>query len=66
MYLNCYKIAGPTVLARINYEELDQLSRGCGYKPYFVERSDPGKLYQIIDKMSDRKIVGKVRQRFLK
>ncbi len=37
LHLNGYKIAGPTVLARIPREDLAQLLQGCGYKPYFVE-----------------------------
>jgi len=37
LHLNGYKIAGPTVLARIPHEELDMLMRGYGYKPYWVE-----------------------------
>jgi len=41
LHLNGYKIAGPTVLGRISHEELDQLFRGYGYKPYFVEGDDP-------------------------
>ena len=41
LHLNGYKIANPTVLARISHEELDQLFRGYGYTPYFVEGSDP-------------------------
>jgi xylulose-5-phosphate/fructose-6-phosphate phosphoketolase len=41
LHLNGYKIAGPTVLARIPKEELTDLMRGYGYKPYFVEGSDP-------------------------
>jgi xylulose-5-phosphate/fructose-6-phosphate phosphoketolase len=40
LHLNGYKIAGPTVLARIPREELDALLRGYGYKPYFVEGDD--------------------------
>ena len=39
--LNGYKIANPTILARISHEELEQLFRGYGYTPYFVEGSDP-------------------------
>ncbi len=46
LHLNGYKIAGPTVLARISHEELDQLFRGYGYKPYFVEGDDPDKVHQ--------------------
>jgi len=41
LHLNGYKIAGPTVLARISETELDQLFRGYGYKPYFVQGDDP-------------------------
>ena len=41
LHLNGYKIAGPTVLARIPRGELEQLLSGYGYTPYFVEGSDP-------------------------
>jgi xylulose-5-phosphate/fructose-6-phosphate phosphoketolase len=41
LHLNGYKIANPTVLARIDRPELDALMRGYGYRPYFVEGSDP-------------------------
>ena len=37
LHLNGYKISNPTVLARIEPEELDQFKRGCGWTPYFVE-----------------------------
>jgi xylulose-5-phosphate/fructose-6-phosphate phosphoketolase len=46
LHLNGYKIAGPTVLGRIDHEELDQLFRGYGYKPYFVEGDDPMDVHQ--------------------
>ena len=41
LHLNGYKIANPTVLARIPQEELESLMRGYGYKPYFLEGDDP-------------------------
>ena len=41
LHLNGYKIANPTVLARISHEELEDLIEGYGYKPYFVEGSEP-------------------------
>jgi xylulose-5-phosphate/fructose-6-phosphate phosphoketolase len=41
LHLNGYKIAGPTVLARIPRAELEQLLRGYGYSPRFVEGDDP-------------------------
>jgi xylulose-5-phosphate/fructose-6-phosphate phosphoketolase len=44
--LNGYKIANPTVLARISHEELESLFVGYGYKPYFVEGSDPAAMHQ--------------------
>jgi xylulose-5-phosphate/fructose-6-phosphate phosphoketolase len=44
--LNGYKIANPTVLARISHEELEALFVGYGYKPYFVEGSAPAEMHQ--------------------
>jgi xylulose-5-phosphate/fructose-6-phosphate phosphoketolase len=44
--LNGYKIANPTILARITHEELESLFVGYGYKPYFVEGSEPSKMHQ--------------------
>ena len=46
LHLNGYKIANPTVLARIPREELDQLLRGYGYVPHYVEGSDPAVMHQ--------------------
>ncbi len=46
LHLNGYKIAGPTVLARIPKEELTALFTGYGYKPYFVEGDDPAHMHQ--------------------
>ena len=45
LHLNGYKIAGPTVLARIPRDELEALFRGYGYTPYFVEGDDPEKMH---------------------
>ena len=45
LHLNGYKIANPTVLARISHEELDQLLRGYGHTPIFVEGSDPAAMH---------------------
>ncbi len=41
LHLNGYKISNPTILARITHEELEQLFRGYGWDPIFVEGSDP-------------------------
>jgi xylulose-5-phosphate/fructose-6-phosphate phosphoketolase len=46
LHLNGYKIAGPTVLARIPHDELEALFRGYGYTPYFVEGDDPQAMHQ--------------------
>jgi xylulose-5-phosphate/fructose-6-phosphate phosphoketolase len=46
LHLNGYKIAGPTVLARIPRQELIDLLEGYGYKPYFVEGDDPFPVHQ--------------------
>ena len=45
--LNGYKIANPTILARISHEELEALFRGYGYTPCFVEGDDPDTMHQI-------------------
>ena len=45
LHLNGYKIANPAVLARISRRELDQLFRGYGWVPYYVEGSDPEKMH---------------------
>jgi xylulose-5-phosphate/fructose-6-phosphate phosphoketolase len=46
LHLNGYKIANPTVLARIPEEELAQLMRGYGYEPHFVTGDDPAAVHQ--------------------
>ena len=48
LHLNGYKIAGPTVLARISRDELEALFRGYGYTPHFVEGDDPMKMHQLM------------------
>ena len=61
LHLNGYKIANPTVLARISHEELDQLFRGYGYKPYVVEGSDPDEVHQLLAATLDT-IVGEIKE----
>jgi len=48
LHLNGYKIAGPTVLARIPHEELADLMRGYGYKPHFVSGHEPEVMHQLM------------------
>jgi xylulose-5-phosphate/fructose-6-phosphate phosphoketolase len=54
LHLNGYKIANPTVLARISHDELDYLLRGYGYLPYFVEGSDPTAMHQSMAATMDK------------
>ena len=56
LHLNGYKIANPTVLARISHEELESLMRGYGYTPYFVEGDDPAKMHQLLAQTLDEVI----------
>jgi xylulose-5-phosphate/fructose-6-phosphate phosphoketolase len=53
LHLNGYKIANPTVLARISREELESLFTGYGYKPYLVEGSEPETMHQLMAKTLD-------------
>jgi len=48
LHLNGYKIANPTVLARISGRELRSLMEGYGYAPRFVEGSDPDTMHQLM------------------
>ena len=54
LHLNGYKIASPTVLARIEPAELDQLLRGYGYVPSVVEGADPERMHQEFAATLDR------------
>lgn len=48
LHLNGYKINNPTLLSRISHEELEDLFKGYGYTPYFVEGSDPETMHQAM------------------
>ena len=48
LHLNGYKIANPTVLARISRQELTDLLRGYGHEPHFVEGNDPALVHQSL------------------
>ena len=60
LHLNGYKIANPTVLARISKQELDCFFRGCGYEPYYVEGSD---VLEMHEKMADTldRVINKIK-----
>jgi xylulose-5-phosphate/fructose-6-phosphate phosphoketolase len=61
LHLNGYKIANPTVLARIPAEELRELLRGYGYEPYFVEGDEPAPMHQLMATTLDR-VVAAIQQ----
>jgi xylulose-5-phosphate/fructose-6-phosphate phosphoketolase len=54
LHLNGYKIANPTVLARIDHAQLDQLLRGHGYRPYLVEGDDPATVHELLASTLER------------
>jgi xylulose-5-phosphate/fructose-6-phosphate phosphoketolase len=56
LHLNGYKIANPTILARIEPEELDQLLRGNGWTPYYVEGDDPALMHETMATTLDQVI----------
>ncbi len=56
LHLNGYKIANPTILARISHDELKNLFIGYGYKPHFVEGSDPVTMHQLMAKTMEKVI----------
>ena len=48
LHLNGYKIDNPTILARVSHEEIENLFKGYGWTPYFVEGSDPETMHQAM------------------
>ncbi len=60
LHLNGYKIANPTILARISHEELEQLFRGYGYTPHFVEGDDPATMHELMAATLDT-VIGEIR-----
>ena len=56
LHLNSYKIANPTLLARISREELEQLLRGYGWTPLFVAGHDPALMHEVMARTLDTAI----------
>jgi xylulose-5-phosphate/fructose-6-phosphate phosphoketolase len=54
LHLNGFKIANPTVLARISRQELTDLFHGYGYEPYFVEGDEPAAVHELLATVLDR------------
>ncbi|WP_285546997.1 phosphoketolase family protein [Dyadobacter frigoris] len=57
LHLNGYKISNPTILARIEHEELEQFYRGCGWTPYFVEGDDPETMHILMAEAVEKAVV---------
>lgn len=53
LHLNGYKIANPTIFARMSHEELENFFAGCGWKPYFVEGDDPMSMHRLMAETMD-------------
>ena len=53
LHLNGFKISSPTVLARIEHDELEQFLKGCGWTPHFVEGDEPEKTHQLMASVLD-------------
>ena len=56
LHLNGYKISNPTVFSRISQEELEKFFEGCGWKPYFVEGSDPMPMHKKMAETLDEAV----------
>lgn len=56
LHLNGYKIANPTVLARISHEELEQFFCGCGWTPIFVEGNEPAAMHALMAAALDQAV----------
>ncbi len=56
LHLNGFKISNPTVLARIEPDELEHFLRGCGWTPYFVEGDDPATMHKLMAETLDQVI----------
>ena len=61
LHLNGYKIANPTIFARISKKELKQFFNGCGWKPYFVEGDEPKAMHKKMARVLD-KVVEEIQQ----
>ena len=56
LHLNGFKISNPTILSRIEPQELEQFLRGCGWTPYFVEGDDPATMHRLMAETLDHAI----------
>ena len=61
LHLNGFKISNPTILSRIEPEELEHFLRGCGWTPYFVEGDDPETMHRLMAETLDT-VIGEIAQ----
>ena len=61
LHLNGFKISNPTILARIDHDDLDQFLRGCGWTPYFVEGDEPEAMHRLMADTLDH-VIADIRQ----
>jgi xylulose-5-phosphate/fructose-6-phosphate phosphoketolase len=61
LHLNGFKISNPTILARISREELEQLLRGYGWTPFFVEGHEPAKMHHAMAATLDS-VIAQIKQ----
>ncbi len=61
LHLNGYKIANPTIFARMSHTEVECFFKGCGWEPYFVEGSDPEEMHQKMAAVLDT-VIKKIRK----
>ena len=53
LHLNGYKIANPTLFARMSHEEITDFFHGCGWEPYFVEGDEPMAMHRLMAETMD-------------
>ena len=56
LHLNGYKIANPTIFARMSHQEITDFFHGCGWEPYFVEGEDPMTMHRLMAETMDKVI----------
>ena len=61
LHLNGFKISNPTILSRVEPEELEHFLRGCGWTPYFVEGDDPETMHRLMADTMDQ-VIEDIRQ----
>ena len=61
LHLNGYKIANPTIFARMSHQEITDFFHGCGWEPFFVEGEDPMTMHRLMAETLD-KVIEKIKE----